>query len=181
MAMTKCSECKADISTEAVACPKCGAKCARRTSPLVMALAVLLIPSCVAGVYISNKASTEAAAALAAAEAAKSPAQRASEATTKAREEADFQQAAAVTRRVKANTKNPASFELVEAVRTNGGALCLEYRGTNSFGAVAPGFAVALPGNDKIWAGSLPDLAATWNKHCAGKTGRNLRHVRQTL
>jgi hypothetical protein len=114
----------------------------------------------------------------AAAEAAMTPGDKARAAESakqaelgKAAAEARFQTAVMYARAIKASMKNPASFELVSAARMESGALCYEYRGTNSFNAVVPNFTV-VPPNAKPVSG-----AAAWNKHCAGKSGDDLSAI----
>lgn len=180
MAMTKCKECGAEISTTAKACPHCGAK-QRRTSLLTMALAVVLIPSCIAGIWTSTTNSDKRAQDQRAAEAAKSPEQRAAEQTRKAAEEAEFQRAVVAAKTVKSGMKNPASFELSGAGVTPKGAICLQYRGTNSFNAVVPGYAVLAPNAAAVLAGSERDVAAAWNQHCAKQSMRDISYLKHAL
>lgn len=76
--------------------------------------------------------------------------------------------------------KNPDSFKLEEAVRMADGALCVTYRGTNSFNAVVPGRAVVL----KTGIASSDDrdgFPKIWNKHCAGKSGSDVSYIRQAI
>ncbi len=183
MALTKCKECGSDVSTKADACPKCGAKRPRRTSLLAWLGALILVPSCglgLVGMYRGSEQAAAQAASAAAVEAAKSPAQRAAESAQKAKDEADFQRAASALRSLKAGLKNPASFEVAKVIATATGALCIDYRGTNSFNAVISAVAVVTPDN-KLSSGSSSDMANLWNRHCAKQPGRDMTHARRAV
>lgn len=54
----------------------------------------------------------------------------------------DLRAAARLASRLRAEMKNPDSFNLVEAGISSAGAVCVTYRGTNSFNAVVTGQAV---------------------------------------
>jgi|JI10StandDraft_1071094.scaffolds.fasta_scaffold89578_5 hypothetical protein len=95
-------------------------------------------------------------------------------------EEAEFQRAVKIARALKAGLKNPASFDLTAATRTEAGALCFEYRGTNSFNAVVPSYAV-VPPDGQAAAGSARDVAAAWAKHCANRQATSIRHIARAM
>ena len=59
-----------------------------------------------------------------------------------AEREAKFQADVLAVRQLRANMKNPASFNLDTAIRLDDGTLCLSYRDTNSFNAIVPGRAI---------------------------------------
>lgn len=169
MAMTKCRECGQPISTKAGACPGCGAK-VRRTSVftwLVTGFLLLVLVSVLPAVMRGRAAVDEATAAAAAAQAAKSPEQRAAEAADKARAQSEFERVRSVVRALKANAKNPASFELVEALYMPGGVVCITHRATNSYNAIVTGHTAIDAGNK----------TGDWNKLCGGKTGTSYRGV----
>jgi hypothetical protein len=109
--------------------------------------------------------------------AAKQAATASAAAAAKAIQEAEFQHAVSIARALKAGMKNPSSFELGSVARMPSGALCFEYRGTNSFNAVVPGYAIEPP-TGKLLAGDERATAAAWNKHCAGKTGQDLGSIK---
>lgn len=94
MAMTKCHECKKDISTTAAACPHCGAKPKPKTSGCAwLALIFIAIPV-VFGIVMSESRKQEAAAQVAAdqaraAERAKAEAARLAAMTPEQRAEAE--------------------------------------------------------------------------------------------
>lgn len=182
MAMTKCKECAADVSTKAETCPKCGAKMPRRTSWIAWLMAGVFAVAGVKCVMGENEAADKRAAkanAAAAAEAALSPAERASAAA--AREAASaaaaienhrwavqVDRARLAVATLKASAKDPESFKLTQALDMPSGAICIEYRAKNSYGAELPGSAVAASG-----AKGVSTAAAEILKHCKG-SGRRL-------
>lgn len=136
MALVNCKECKSQISTQAAACPKCGAKVPKKTSMLTWVFVLVVSVAMFSCIGDSNERSREREAAEAKIEAAKTPQMRASEAQAKLAYNLDVEFAVAAARSVKAALKNPASFEFVSARLYPFGALCLTYRATNSFNAV---------------------------------------------
>lgn len=67
---------------------------------------------------------------------------------------------------VKANLKNPASFELVSATLVADSVVCLVYRGTNSFNAIITEQATAM-------GVVVSKSAKQWNKYCADQSGQD--------
>lgn len=166
MALIKCTECFNEVSTSAKTCPKCGAKVVKphsRGQWLFIGLAAVVMVSCIA----KNQTRTEEAAKV---QAQKSPAQLAAE----AKKEADFQRVVAGAKMLRAQTKNPKSFELNSALLMADGTICYQYRATNSFNAVVPGLFVL--SNTK--SSSQPN---DWNKYCGGKSGDDMSYARQAL
>lgn len=95
-------------------------------------------------------------------------------------ENTKFARDVAAVRQLKSGMKNPASFDLVDATRMDDGTLCLSYRATNSFNAVVPGEAVIT--KDRIFTSDKRDRFATeYNKRCANKSGKRMRHIRVLL
>ncbi len=171
MALVKCSVCGSKVASDAAACPGCGTKKYRRRSLLRIAFFIILVGYVLYAVNRCGDANDRRAAEVAAVEAAKSPAQRAAEAEQKAKSDAEFQFALMAAKAIKANMKNPASFELVNAILLDGGPLCLEYRGTNSFNAVVTQTAVI----------RRDFKAGDWNRDCANKTGRDMALIRRAM
>ena len=87
-----------------------------------------------------------------------------------AEREAKFQADVISVRRLRANMKNPASFDLETAIRMDDGTLCLSYRGTNSFNAIVPGRAVVVKG-EIVTSANRERFVPLWNRRCADKTG----------
>lgn len=172
MALVKCAECGHQVSRDAKACPSCGTakfdKSGGWVKWVIVGIATVMI---VIGLSDNEDKKRAAEAATAAREAAKSPEQRAAEAAARAKREADFQFALSAAKAVRAGLKNPKSFELVSAGLVDGGPLCLEYRGTNSFNAVVTQTSVVLRD------GKL----GQWNKHCAGKSVTDMASIRHAM
>ncbi|MCK6401275.1 MAG: hypothetical protein L6Q74_05090 [Sphaerotilus natans subsp. sulfidivorans] len=176
MALMKCHECSALISTTAKTCPSCGAKPKRKTSIttwIVGGLSAFVVTSCIVGNEKSRKADEARAAEQAAIEAAKSPEQREAEKKAALQYEKDFQRTGAVARAVKSMMKNPDSYKLESATIMASSAVCIEHRATNSFNAIVPGYAVSPPGSDKVYVNN----AQIWDKHCAEKKGTEFAHL----
>lgn len=162
MAMTECAECKAAVSDAAKTCPKCGAPMPKKTSAATKIMGGIFIAFMAAVVYESSKPEAPTP--------QLTPAQKAAE----AKKEAEFQQVRRVAASVKAAAKNPASFDLIYAGVSDDGAVCLQYRATNSFNAIVPGQYAHLK---SISSGA----ASAWNKLCGGKMLTNYTHVRRSL
>jgi DNA-directed RNA polymerase subunit RPC12/RpoP len=145
MALIKCEECGNDVSTEAKACPKCGAKIKYKkpTSRTTMIIGGLFAISMVAGIATSNNAAVEKQSAEAARKAAMTPEQKAAEDAAKAKRTTQIQRAGAGALALKKGMKDPTAFELTSLVLKPDGTACYEFRGKNSFGAVFPTAAVA--------------------------------------
>lgn len=158
MALKKCKECGAQVSTDAKQCPQCGAKVKKPIGVfgiIVLGLMVVVVSKCV--MDQTNRPQ----------QAAKTPEQIERE----AKNEAEFQADVAKVRALRSAMKNPTSFELVSAIRMDSGVLCVTYRATNSFNAVITESKAITP------AGGFAD----WNKACAGKTGKDVTYLRRSL
>lgn len=144
MALIKCKECGAQISTTAKACPKCGASPPRQTSGCAwIALLFVGIPM-IAGIIYQGAVTPEREAAAAVKEAKRvallSPAQKASELQA-----ARIYSAKGACRiYVKESLKDPNSAEFMGYGKTSssddGGvvSVSVSYRAKNSFGALVP-------------------------------------------
>lgn len=95
------------------------------------------------------------------------------------RQEKLFQRDVEIARRLKASMANPRAFEVVDAVRMKDGTLCLTYRAQNAFGALVVNNAVYADGT--LETSGNATFANRWNARCGGKTGENVRHIRQGL
>jgi hypothetical protein len=93
----------------------------------------------------------------------------------KSLEEAQFQLYSATLRKLVASMKNPDSFTLVDAVKMSDGNLCITYRGTNSFNAIATENAVI---DSKM---VIRTDSKSWNKRCGGKSGERYTHIKYNL
>jgi hypothetical protein len=162
MALVECKECKTQISSEAKACPKCGAAPPKPTSRLTILIAGLFLFFILKSIFGVNSSGPSTA--------QSKPAPSAAD----VKKEADFQQVVNAARWVKKSVKNPKSFELEYAGYTDGGTVCIKYRATNSFNAIVPGVYVM----SNTVSG---DTAALWNKHCSGHPITDFTHARQAL
>lgn len=155
MTIASCTECGKPVSTEASACPHCGAKPPQKTSKLTIVIGLLML----VGLVIAFGNGGQPAPAAAAPDPQKV---------------LNFRQAVGTLDYVKGAMKNPKSFELVSLVRVDGPAMCVEYRGTNSFNAVVLQRHVI---SDTVNSSSVQ----AWNQNCAGKTGEDFSHARHAI
>lgn len=179
MAMTKCKECKTEISTKAASCPKCGAV-RKKTGLFTKLVAGVIVITAVVSIMAVNSGDKEREAAaakeaqriaaLSPAERAQLDAKKAAEAKAKAESEATFQLAVLTARAVKQSAKDPSSFELVSLVVMADKTQCLEYRARNSFNAIVT--------DQKAFQNGK---GVDWNRHCGGKTGDDFTHARRAL
>jgi len=156
MALKKCKDCGAQVSTDAKQCPQCGAK-VKKSAGWVAWIVAAFVLFVVVKAAIQDKPQ----------QAAKTPEQIAQE----AKDEAAFQADVAKVRALRSAMKNPDSFQLVKAIRMASGVLCVEYRATNSFNAVITEQKAITPAAE----------FADWNKECAGKTGKDVTYLRRAL
>lgn len=161
MAIVVCKECKAEISTAASACPQCGAPSAKKTGLVTWLVAGVIGMGVVAAVVSSFNETPRTVVAR------KTPAELA-QAQLK---QVEFEKVVSLIQAVRDNTKNPASFELVDATLTKGSNLCLTYRGTNAFNAVMT----------QSVAFTLTGKKAIWNSVCGGQTGVDYSHAKHAL
>lgn len=155
MAMTDCKECGKKISTEAESCPHCGAKPPKPTSRLAIFISGIFLIGILHSVFQDEQPT-----------AAKPP--------PNPQAELEFQQAVGALNMLKSAMKNPASFELVSIDRVQGPALCIVYRGTNSFNAIITSQHVI---SDTVNSSK----ADAWNSHCAGRSGTSFMHARHAM
>jgi hypothetical protein len=85
----------------------------------------------------------------------------------------------ALVKTVRQSMKNPASFQLEQAIHMDDGTLCLTYRATNSFNAIVPGRTVIAKG--KTVSSGESNFVPFWNKHCGGKTGTDISYIRAAI
>lgn len=95
-------------------------------------------------------------------------------------EEAKFQHAVLMAIALKQSMRDPSSFQLTDATYMPGGTLCFEFTAANGFNARTSGYAV-VPETGKSFIKGNAGAPEAWNKHCAGKTGHDMSHIRQAL
>ena len=194
MAIRNCAECNKGISTDAIACPNCGAKQPKKTSLTTWVIGGLIslgVGSCVVS---QTQRNSEKDAALAIAQAAESkrvaaltPAQKSAEAdkkiaTEKAAKEEDEKFNAHATlavlgaNQLKGSSKDPATFEFQSIYLAKDGAVCYEYRAKNSFNAILAGRALTAP-SLKILAQERDGtkFINAWNKSCTKSGGQEIK------
>lgn len=176
MSIIKCKECAGEVSSTAKACPKCGAKVPKRTSMLTKLLALILIPGMLLAVFSTNQQTEKLRAEAAAIDASLTPEQRAAKQEADERLNAGLLRGRAMVRLIKQNAKNPDSIKIESAFLTTAGAVCINYRGTNSFNAVVPGLMV-LPSDASSKSATAEQTPTAWNKHCAKTPGRDITSV----
>lgn len=144
------------------------------TGILIVGLAVFIIWAGNAGLERQQqaaKAEQDRRAALTPAERAAEDKAAADRAARKKLDEAAFARVGGLLLTIKQAANDPGSIKVSAASYTDAGAVALEFRGKNAFGALikqvavmAPDGKVAVgpPGGDKI--------APLWNRHIAGKT-----------
>jgi hypothetical protein len=137
MALVKCHECNKEISSEAVACPHCGAKPKKgmgRGSILVIGLFTIFVAK-----FAWDSAEREIH------PVAVAPVKSEAQKKADAEKESQFQLAMGAGRLLKANAKDPTSFKMDSFFVLPSGAACYEYRAKNSFAAIVPAKAVFQP------------------------------------
>jgi len=163
MALIKCRECGKDISTEAKACPHCGAKPPYRPSLAFILIAGLLV-------VFGIKASIESS---------RPPHQDAPKTAEQIAEDAAKERrhlvVAVTAKKLKDSMREPDSVEWLY-IGTNDTAevVCLRYRARNGFG----GMTVETMTVTTNEAGTE---AVLWNRHCTGTGLHDMLYVRNAI
>jgi len=157
MAMTHCPECGKPISTTAASCPHCGHTpktdkigCAQ---VILIGFAAIVLTAIVVSCVTPDTPSAP---------------------PSSAADQQRFNEEVGALIYIKGQMKNPASFELVDFIRTPADTLCITYRGTNSFNAVITQRHVI---NDT----TNSDTADAWQAHCAGRSGKDVSKAKYAL
>lgn len=169
MALGKCRECGKEVSTEAKACPHCGAtKPVKQTSTFTWIVAGFF--AICFGIAIFGRGSASGTSPRPQVTAAKTPEQLAAD----AKKEATFRKTAMAAAAVKSAMRDPDSLTW-ETIRANDDAsvICMEYRARNGFGGMNREFAVLVNGK----ASQKPEA---WNKHCTQPL-TDMKHVKYAL
>lgn len=165
MSLRACHECGTQVSSDATACPSCGAK------PNTSRVGVLgWIVAALFGVIVYNVVSapntppaSEPPKLTGAELQAKLDNQRA-ENTARQKKEAAFQFVVLQVAALRGAMRNPSSFVLEDASGSEDGSLlCITYRAQNGFGGMNREHVTMTKGK---WSRE----AAAWNRHCAGKS-----------
>ena len=159
MALIKCHECGNEVSTEAKACPKCGAKVRlpapaktsvsfsiSRTGWFVIGLVILVASY---QQYLKSEA-----------DAAITPEQRAADAKRKAKYDKQLSAALAAASIFLKDAREPDSVKVLEArVNDEGTVVCARFSGRNGFGGISVQQMAFI-------SNLLSSSTDTWNKYC---------------
>lgn len=146
MALIKCRECGKEISTDAKACPHCGAKPPYRPSLAFVLIAGLLVVFGVKSSFESDRlaAMPKTAEQIAVEEAA----------------DMRTRMAYVLIRKVKNNLREPESLDVINVFSNEkADLLCMKYRARNGFGGYAIGYYVIGEFGDS-------DSVKAWNAMC---------------
>jgi len=162
MSLLKCHECGQSVSSEAKACPSCGAKVRKPTSIAAIILSGLILFGIV---QCSMNNATKSP----------PPPKTAAELSQEKAGEDRFQTTAALVALLKKSTRNPDSFQL-DAVGANDDAsiVCVNYRGQNGFGGISVETVV-------FNNGKASKSEKDWNIFCAGQPLHDMKHVRHAI
>lgn len=165
MALVKCGECGNQVSTEAVACPSCGAKPPKKTSFLTWAVLVFIV-LVIIGSMTSEESST------APAKTDPQAAQRRAEADQRARESSWVERGKEA---VLSKLKDPdsAQFNDVYFYRAKGQVpvACGQVNSKNSFGGYGGFLGFISAGKPELTylEEEVKDFVDLWNKLCTGE------------
>jgi RNA polymerase subunit RPABC4/transcription elongation factor Spt4 len=168
VALIVCTECNAQVSDQAKACPQCGATKFKPRPPKPktnwkLIAVVSFLGTIAVGIMFSQQNEERAAA-----ETAKTPEQRAKEAKAKSEELQQQTLAANAVKVLKTSMKDPTAFTGTAVYGGANGAACITYRAKNSYGAIFPGKAVALKsGTILIEEKDRNRFVEAWNIACA--------------
>jgi hypothetical protein len=159
MALIQCHECKKEISSDAAACPHCGAKPRKglgRGSILIIGLFAIF-----AAKFAWDSAERELH------PPPPKPVKSETEKKADAEKEARFQLAMAAGQLLKTHAKDPTSFKMDSFLVLPSGAACYEYRAKNSFAAIVPAKAVFQPPGAVLTSEHDGNaFVRAWNKVC---------------
>lgn len=157
MSMKPCKECGKQISTDAEACPQCGAKQPQPTSRWTILIGGLFAIFVAKLVFSGHETPPQPEL---------TPGQKAAE----AQRNREINTVLNGANWLKSSMKKPESFKLIRAGMIDGKVICYEYQARNSFNDVTHGRHVI---GENINSGS--DEA--WNVNCAGKSATDYTHV----
>lgn len=164
MALRPCKECGDKISTEAEACPRCGAKQPKPTSRWTILIGGLF------AIFVAKSVFTRADAP----SAPPPPEPTAEQKAATAKGDREINIVLNGANWLKSSMKKPETFKLLKAGMIDGKVICYEYQARNSFNDVTTGRHVI---SDTVNSGS--DEA--WNKFCAGKSATDYTSVRAVM
>ncbi len=171
MALKPCSECRKEVSTAAKACPHCGKQwpTGRPTGFLTYVVGGI-IAFFVLGMVINSLSPTTTTSTTSSA-ASSAPGTAAKQAQETAEQRRGIN-AAIGARALKAMMRNPASFELIQALAMPNGWTCFKYRSQNGLGGMDVQQAFSIGGMVETHVAS--DFNKGWNHACGGRTGADV-------
>lgn len=144
MALIKCHECDKEISSEAKACPHCGAKPRSMTAKVILVLVGSVV---IWSIYFGGGADT-------------STPPTAEEKAQKEAENARYAVAAATSKLIRGTMRDPESLKFeIMGVNEDASVLCAKYRARNGFGGMNREFVV-------VANGKTSQKPSAWNRHC---------------
>jgi hypothetical protein len=167
MALKPCRECGYKFSTEAAACPQCGAK-PKQPMGRLQVIAILIF-----GGFVINSIVPSAQPPAAAPPPV--PTLTAAEVEAKVASEARFRRTVRVLASIKAAMREPESLKW-EQIRSNedGSVVCTTYRARNGFGGMNIEHAA-------FAKGLINTSNGAWNKNCADKSLYEMKHAQYAL
>lgn len=156
MSIIKCHECGGQVSTEAQACPTCGAKPQkpkRSNSKLILALVgTIVIVGLISGhndkIPVKQPLTPE-------------------QIKDKELQTQRFARAQALEEMLKTNLRDPDSLRIDTLLMDQeGNTICAEYRARNGFGGFNKEYITITKGKGKDQGGQASKTATAWNKHC---------------
>lgn len=178
MALVACRECGKEISTEAKACPNCGAPQSYTATPaqpppkkkgmslfgkiflIFFGLVVLIgaLTSIQKGGGAASNSSPQTSAAQAA-------------------EDAQVGRAQQGVQVLKQVMRNPDSLKFSGVLLMSDGAICYTYRAQNGFGGTDIAYAVMSPDGSNFKDSDEDGFTLLWNQECANKSGQDYSDV----
>lgn len=155
MSLKPCKECGKEISTEAKACPSCGASPPKKTSIVTWAIVLFVVVMITKSILGGQSDATPEVTAI-----VKTPQKIEAEAAQKKREDARFDLAYSIGKGLKKSLRDPDSltweFVGIDEAAT---VACIKYRAKNGFGGMNAE-AAAIVGTKVLKS------TADWNKYC---------------
>lgn len=176
MTLMACRECGAKVSTEASACPSCGAKPPKppkaewRKKPAFVAFS-LFVALLIYGHATREPDSRSATPVEPPAKNLPTPPSKPPE--VKRNTEVGENTVYGGMRLLKMNMRDPSSFQLESAVLMDSKAICYTYRARNGYGGLNLEHAVLNHEGTAILTEQMNGFAATWNRDCRKKGGHD--------
>lgn len=174
MALKDCKECGKPVSTQAKACPNCGAKPPQQTKELIVGIVAVAFIIFMAAVIFGDNGNSDDTADKDTTPAKTAPTKTPEQIAAEAQKENRFQITVMAATVVKNSMRDPDSL-VWENILANDEAtvICMEYRARNGFGGMNREFVVMT--QDKTY-----QTVAAWNKHCT-KSMNDMTYVKRAV